>query len=309
MQRNHELPSQPYPVAPAYRNVTDTSRPSSQRSNRGSDLTARYQRLEPFHGVRERWVGPHSRVTAWGSALVVFGALVLEVQQPDIGIKLGNLIFMLACARAIALRCLLPPRTAAEVSSPSEYDLLIAFSLLWGAYSIVHSSSPQEFVRPYRFRRGALDYDPLRQVRAARSDPEADLLVRRGRRFGGPHLRATAGRVGLPACFLKRGARTARLLRAPAEVGNADRDRSRDRVHRLLQQGTEELDGQMPADTVRRSRRCRPGRVLRIACPLAHGSARRHPRLLRIVRAPSHGEACDAGGGRCRNRRLLVPRG
>jgi exopolysaccharide production protein ExoQ len=107
-------------------------------------LTASYQRLEPLHGVRKRRVDHHSRVTAWGSALVIFGALALEVHQPDIGIKLGNLIFMLACARVITLRCLLPPRTAAEVSSPSEYDLLIAFSLLWGAYSIVHSSSPED---------------------------------------------------------------------------------------------------------------------------------------------------------------------
>ena len=208
-------------------------------------MTARYQRLEPLHGVRERWVGPHSRVTAWGSALVIFGALALEVQQPDIGIKLGNLIFMLACARVIILRCLLPPRTAAEVSSPSEYDLLIAFSLLWGAYSIVHSSSPKNsFV--HTIFAGAL-WITILCVKSGRLDLTLRLIFWCGVAVASVALAFQGNcRWGGPSSlFLKRGTRTARLLRASAEVGNADRDRSRDRVHRLLQQGTEELDGEV----------------------------------------------------------------
>lgn len=107
-------------------------------------MTARHQLLEHPDGVRECWQGSGSLVTTWGSAIVIFGSIALDIQQPGLGFKLGNVIFMLACISVIALRCLFPPRTASEVSAPSEYDLLIALGLLWGAYSIVHSGSRED---------------------------------------------------------------------------------------------------------------------------------------------------------------------
>lgn len=107
-------------------------------------MTARYQRIEPDRGIRGRWLASHSRMTAWGSALLVFGSLSLEVHQPGFGIKLGNLILMLMCAVVFASRCRFPPRMASEVSAPSEYDLLIVLNLLWAAYSITYSPSPKD---------------------------------------------------------------------------------------------------------------------------------------------------------------------
>lgn len=107
-------------------------------------MTARYQRPETLPGIRGRRLTAHSRMTAWGSALLVFGSLALEVHQPELGIKLGNVILMLVCAVVIASRCYFPPRTASEVSAPSEYDVLIIVNLLWGAYSIAYSPSPKD---------------------------------------------------------------------------------------------------------------------------------------------------------------------
>jgi exopolysaccharide production protein ExoQ len=106
-------------------------------------LTAHYHSVEPLHGIRERCAGSQTRITAWGSALVVFGSLFLEVQQPALGFKLGNVIFILVCAGVIASRCLVPPRTS-EVSAASEYDLLIVLNLLWAAYSITYSPSAMD---------------------------------------------------------------------------------------------------------------------------------------------------------------------
>ncbi|TCU06817.1 O-antigen ligase family protein [Rhizobium sullae] len=75
-----------------------------------------------------------------GSAALIVSSLVLEIHQPALDFKFGNLAFLLVCLLIIRARLL----NMREAMRPGVYDFFMFCYLAWAAYSISFSPVPRE---------------------------------------------------------------------------------------------------------------------------------------------------------------------
>ena len=74
------------------------------------------------------------------SAALIICSLVLEIHQPALGFKFGNIAFFFACLMIVQARLL----RMREAVQPYVYDFLMFCYLAWAAYSISFSPVPNE---------------------------------------------------------------------------------------------------------------------------------------------------------------------
>ena len=74
------------------------------------------------------------------SAALIICSLVLEIHQPALGFKFGNIVFFFACLMIVRARLL----SMREAVQPCGYDFLMFCYLAWAAYSISFSPVANE---------------------------------------------------------------------------------------------------------------------------------------------------------------------
>lgn len=80
---------------------------------------------------------------ASGSVALIVASLLLEVHQPQLGIKLGNIAFVLVCCLVIRARL---PADARPICLHGLDDVLMACYLAWASFSATYSPAPSETI-------------------------------------------------------------------------------------------------------------------------------------------------------------------